>query len=47
MCSEEKGTLWENDAFVDKPVSVRARREAVALQLIGHPRVEALPAVGS
>jgi YesN/AraC family two-component response regulator len=36
---EERGTLWENEAFVDKPARVRALREAVALLLSGHPGV--------
>lgn len=33
---KEKTTLWENEAFVDKPVSVKGLPEAVSLMLFGH-----------
>jgi two-component system, cell cycle sensor histidine kinase and response regulator CckA len=32
----KKGSLWENEAFVEKPVSVAGLREAVSLLLFGH-----------
>jgi CheY-like chemotaxis protein len=32
----EKGTLWEGEAFVEKPVSGQGLLEAVALLLTGH-----------
>jgi two-component system cell cycle sensor histidine kinase/response regulator CckA len=32
----DKGTLWEDEAFVDKPTSGRGLLEAVALLLTGH-----------
>ena len=35
---EERGTLWEHEAFIDKPFSVEALREAVSLLLFGHTR---------
>jgi len=34
----EKLTLWQNEAFLDKPVSVDGLREAVSLLLFGHTR---------
>ena len=34
----DKGTLWEGEAFVDKPASGRGLLEAVALLLTGHVR---------
>ena len=33
---DENATLWENEAFVDKPVTVNGLREAVSLLLFGH-----------
>jgi CheY-like chemotaxis protein len=35
---EERGTLWENEAFIDKPVTLDALRQAVSLLLFGHTR---------
>ena len=32
----EKATLWENEAFVEKPVNMRGLLEAVSLILFGH-----------
>lgn len=34
----EKPTLCENEAFVDKPVSLKGLLEAVSLSLFGHTR---------
>ena len=34
----EKPTLWENEAFVDKPVSLDGLLEAVSSSLFGHTR---------
>lgn len=33
---KEKGTLWEDEAFLDKPTSVNGLLEAVSLLLAGH-----------
>jgi CheY-like chemotaxis protein len=33
---QDKGTLWEGEAFVDKPCSAAALVEAVSLLLVGH-----------
>jgi two-component system, cell cycle sensor histidine kinase and response regulator CckA len=33
---KEKMTLWEHEAFIEKPVSVKALLEAVSLLLFGH-----------
>jgi two-component system cell cycle sensor histidine kinase/response regulator CckA len=33
---KEKVTLWEDEAFLDKPCSVKGLREAVALLAFGH-----------
>jgi len=33
---EERGTLWEHEAFIDKPFSLESVREAVSLLLFGH-----------
>jgi two-component system cell cycle sensor histidine kinase/response regulator CckA len=33
---KEKMTLWEHEAFIEKPVSVKALLEAVSLILFGH-----------
>jgi two-component system cell cycle sensor histidine kinase/response regulator CckA len=33
---KEKVTLWADEAFLDKPCSVKGLREAVALLLLGH-----------
>lgn len=33
---EERKTLWEHEAFIEKPVSVNALLEAVSLMLFGH-----------
>ena len=38
MLFSAKGTLWEGEAFVDKPVTGRGLLEAVALLLTGHVR---------
>jgi len=35
---QDKGTLWEGEAFVDKPCSAAALVEAVSLLLVGHLR---------
>jgi two-component system, cell cycle sensor histidine kinase and response regulator CckA len=35
---EERGTLWQHEAFIDKPFSLGALREAVSLLLFGHTR---------
>ena len=35
---EEKQTLWENEAFVEKPVTFEALGEAVSLLLYDHTR---------
>jgi two-component system cell cycle sensor histidine kinase/response regulator CckA len=35
---KEKMTLWENEAFIDKPVSVKGLLEAVSMSLFGHTR---------
>ncbi|MGH9139503.1 MAG: response regulator [Vicinamibacterales bacterium] len=35
---ESRSSLWSNEAFVDKPVSVAALREAVSQMLFGHMR---------
>jgi two-component system cell cycle sensor histidine kinase/response regulator CckA len=34
---EERNVLWEHEAFVEKPVSVKGLLEAVSLLLLGHP----------
>lgn len=33
---EERETLWEHEAFIEKPVTVQGLREAVSLLLFGH-----------
>jgi hypothetical protein len=33
---QDKGTLWEGEAFVDKPCSAAVLAEAVSLLLVGH-----------
>ena len=35
---EEKSTLWENEAFLEKPVAIDELLEAVSLLLFGHTR---------
>jgi two-component system, cell cycle sensor histidine kinase and response regulator CckA len=35
---KERITLWENEAFIDKPVSVQGLLEAVSMSLFGHTR---------
>ena len=35
---DAKKTLWENEAFIEKPVSVKGLIEAVSLSLFGHTR---------
>jgi two-component system cell cycle sensor histidine kinase/response regulator CckA len=35
---EERGTLWENEAFIDKPVTAEGLRQAMSLLLFGHTR---------
>lgn len=35
---EEKATLWQHEAFLDKPVSLNTLREAVSMILFGHTR---------
>ncbi len=32
----EKTTLWQNEAFIEKPVTMNGLREAVSLLLFGH-----------
>jgi two-component system, cell cycle sensor histidine kinase and response regulator CckA len=32
----QKGSLWEHEAFIEKPVSVAGLRQAVSLLLFGH-----------
>jgi two-component system cell cycle sensor histidine kinase/response regulator CckA len=32
----ERAVLWQNEAFLEKPVSLKALREAVSLLLFGH-----------
>jgi len=34
----EKKTLWQNEAFVEKPVSLNGLLEAASLSLFGHTR---------
>ena len=34
----EKKVLWENEAFVEKPVTMQGLLEAVSLSLFGHTR---------
>jgi two-component system, cell cycle sensor histidine kinase and response regulator CckA len=34
----EKKVLWQNEAFVDKPVSLKGLLEAASLSLFGHTR---------
>jgi CheY-like chemotaxis protein len=36
MLFEEKSILWECEAFLEKPVTVRGLREAASLLLYGH-----------
>ena len=33
---KEKSTLWENEAFIEKPVTMNGLLEAVSLLLFGH-----------
>jgi two-component system, response regulator YesN len=33
---QEKSTLWENEALVEKPVSTTGLLEAVSMSLFGH-----------
>ena len=35
---KEKMMLWEDEAFIDKPVSVQGLLEAVSMSLFGHTR---------
>jgi CheY-like chemotaxis protein len=35
---EERGTLWEHEAFIDKPVTLDSLGQAVSLLLFGHTR---------
>ena len=35
---KEKTMLWENEAFVDKPVNLQGLLEAVSMSLFGHTR---------
>ena len=34
---KQKGSLWEDEAFLDKPTTVKGLLEAVSLLLFGHP----------
>jgi two-component system cell cycle sensor histidine kinase/response regulator CckA len=34
----EKNVLWENEAFLEKPVTVKGLQQAVSLLLFGHTR---------
>jgi two-component system cell cycle sensor histidine kinase/response regulator CckA len=43
---KEKLTLWEHEAFVDKPVTILGLLEAVSLLLFGHIRGPLPPADG-
>jgi two-component system, cell cycle sensor histidine kinase and response regulator CckA len=33
---QEKSTLWENEAFLEKPVTIKGLLEAVSLLIFGH-----------
>jgi len=33
---KDKVTLWENEAYLDKPCTLKSLREAVSLMLSGH-----------
>jgi two-component system cell cycle sensor histidine kinase/response regulator CckA len=35
---KERIMLWENEAFIDKPISVQGLLEAVSMSLFGHTR---------
>ncbi len=35
---KERATLWENEAFIDKPVSKQGLLEAVSMSIFGHTR---------
>jgi two-component system, cell cycle sensor histidine kinase and response regulator CckA len=35
---KERITLWQNEAYIDKPVSIQGLLEAVSLSLFGHTR---------
>lgn len=35
---KEKLTLWEHEAFIDKPVTMKGLLEAVSMSLFGHTR---------
>jgi two-component system cell cycle sensor histidine kinase/response regulator CckA len=41
---EEKGRLWQDEAFIEKPVEISGFLEAVSLQLFGHIRGPQAPA---
>jgi CheY-like chemotaxis protein len=34
----ERPVLWENETFIDKPITINGLREAVSLALFGHMR---------
>jgi CheY-like chemotaxis protein len=34
----ERKVLWENEAFIDKPVTITGLLEAVSMMLVGHTR---------
>jgi two-component system cell cycle sensor histidine kinase/response regulator CckA len=40
---EERPTLWEHEAYVEKPISFEGLREAVSLLLYDHTRGPAAP----
>lgn len=47
---EERTALWEEEAFLDKPVTAQGLLEAVALMLVGHipaPRAIRVPVPGA
>jgi CheY-like chemotaxis protein len=35
---QEKSMLWENEAFIEKPVAIKGLLEAVSLSIFGHTR---------
>ena len=41
---EEKSTLWENEAFLEKPVTIKELLEAASLLVFGHSHGPRRPA---
>lgn len=35
---EDRKALWENEAFIEKPVTVKGLLEAVSMMMFGHPQ---------